>query len=191
VYSHYNVTLRRLLRNKKMYFIFTCKHGNRQHEPLEWARSKTSDGTTNLSNSSKKCDCKRGVPAGTSTSTGPIAAGVLLYSVAAHRTILTLWCATSHRPLNITNNKYLKILTEFLRPGTKVPLPRTVSLDIKNIYLEFSKYVRTYFKVSSTSSMITQGTDVAIDTKPCCPSCNRRVDCSADILISWGCCNMV
>jgi len=53
------------------------------------------------------------------------------------------------------------------------------------------KNVQTYFKVSSTLPMITQGTDVAIDMKLCCPSCNRWVDCSADILISWGCCNIV
>jgi hypothetical protein len=191
VYSHYNITLRRQLRNKKMYFVFTCRHKNHEHEPLERARNKTSDGTTNLSNSSKKCDRERGVSAGTSASTRPISAGALPYSVAAHRTILALWCATSHRPFNIVNDKYLKTLTEFLRPGTKVPLPRTVSLDIKNIYLELSKDVRTYFKVSPTLSMLTWGTNVAVDTKLCCPSCNRWVDCSADIFISRGCCNMV
>lgn len=175
VYSYYNVTLWRILHNKRMYFVFTCKHGNHWHKPLKWACNKTSDGTTNLCNSSKKCGHECSVSAGTSASTGPISAGVLLYLVAVHQTILVLWCATSHHPFNITNDKYLKILTEFLHPGTKVPLPQTVLLDIKNIYLELSKNVRTYFKVNSILSMKTCSIDIAIDTKPCCPSCDRWV----------------
>jgi len=37
---------------------------------------------------------------------------------------------------------------EMLRPGTKIPHATTVSLDIKLLYVELSKTVHDYFKVS-------------------------------------------
>jgi hypothetical protein len=36
-----------------------------------------------------------------------------------------------------------------LRPRTIVPHPITVSRDIRTIYIEMSKHVRQYFRVSS------------------------------------------
>lgn len=93
--------------------------------------------------SAAKCDRQRGVAPTTSRTvmTSP------LYSEAAHRAIIALRCATSHRPFNSVNDKYYHKEVELLQPGTKIPAPSTVSLDIKHIYLELSKTVRTYFKV--------------------------------------------
>jgi hypothetical protein len=69
------------------------------------------------------------------------------YSEAAHRTIIALRSATSHHPFNTVADKYYKMEVELLRPGTKIPFPKTVSLDINTLYLELSKDVWAYFKV--------------------------------------------
>ena len=94
-----------------------------------------------------KCDDQCGVvlslaaPAATASGMGP-------YSEATHWTIIAMQCATSHRPFNIVNDKYYRMEIELLRPGTKIPAAKTVLFDIKHLYLELSKDVRTYFKVS-------------------------------------------
>jgi hypothetical protein len=137
------VTLRRQTAAKKLFFVFTCRHGSTTHLPHERARNNTSTGTTNMRNSAAKCDRQRGVAPATSTTV----TSAPLYSEAAHRAIIALRCATSHRPFNFVNDKYYHKEVELLRPGTKIPTPSTVSLDIKHIYLELSKTVRTYFKV--------------------------------------------
>ena len=97
-----------------------------------------------MRNSAAKCDRQRGVVPTTSTT---VASASPFYSEAAHRAIIALRCATSHRPFNFVNDKYYHKEVELLRPGTKIPAPTTVSLDIKHIYLELSKTVRMYFKV--------------------------------------------
>lgn len=70
------------------------------------------------------------------------------YSEEAHHAIIALRCATSHRPFNSVNDKYYKMEIELLHPGTKIPSPKTVSLDVKHLYVEPSKDVCTYFRVS-------------------------------------------
>jgi hypothetical protein len=56
--------------------------------------------------------------------------------------------ATSNRPFNAVHDKYYHMEVEMLRPGTKIPHATTVSPDIKLLYVELSKTVRDYFKVS-------------------------------------------
>jgi hypothetical protein len=138
------VTLRRQTAAKKLFFVFTCRHGSTTHSPHERARSNTSAGTTNMRTSAAKCDRQRGVAPTMSTT---VTSASPFYSEAAHRAIIALHCATSHRPFNFVNDKYYHKEVELLRPGTKIPAPSTVSLDIKHIYLELSKTVRMYFKV--------------------------------------------
>jgi hypothetical protein len=126
-----------------MIFVFTCKNHPTTHEPHERERSKTSAGTSNLKNTAQKCDKEQGIVA----PLAPTATYATAYSAAAHRAIIALRCATDHRPFNSVADKYYKMEVELLRPGTKIPAPTTVSLDIKHLYLELSKGVREYFKV--------------------------------------------
>ena len=128
---------------KKLFFVFTCRRDSSTHSPHKRAWNKTSTGTTNMRTSVAKCDHQRGVTPTTSRTvmTSP------LYSEAAHQAIIALRCATSHCPFNSVSYKYYHKEVDLLRPGTKIPVPSTVSLDIKHIYLELLKTVRTYFKV--------------------------------------------
>jgi hypothetical protein len=148
VYDHYVTSLRRVETGakKQLFFVFTCRFNSNTHEPHERARSKTSSGTTNLQKTAQKCDRSRGVALPPVAPTA-VSSTAVRYSEAAHRAIIALRCATSHRPFNVVNDKYYKMEVELLRPGTKLPASNTVSLDIKHLYLELSKDVRTYFKV--------------------------------------------
>jgi hypothetical protein len=98
-----------------------------------------------MKKSALKCDTARGVaPVSTSTQASDF---VPVYSEAAHRALIALRCATSHRPFNAVEDKYYRAEVQLLRPGTDIPTPRTVSNDINHLYLELSKDVRQYFKV--------------------------------------------
>jgi hypothetical protein len=99
-----------------------------------------------MKKSALKCDTARGVVLPSDVSTSALGTE-LQYSEAAHRAVIALRCATSHRPFNVVNDKYYKVEVELLRPGTKIPAPRTVSEDINHLYLELSKTVQDYFKV--------------------------------------------
>lgn len=123
-------------------FVFTCKTDPTRHKPITRRRSKSSEGTSNLQLGVSKCLERNG------GAIQAIKAGTLPYSVAAHRTLIALHCAKNHRPFNsVLDEEYLQEV-EMLRPGTVVPHPITVSRDIKLIYLELSKQVREFFKVS-------------------------------------------
>lgn len=147
-YTHYNVSLQRVDATassdtvRKLVFIFSCKHGHESHHPIERPRGKTSNGTTNLLKTGQQCDTERGIVA-----TQTESATSLVYSPAAHRAIIAMRTATSHRPFNIVNDKYYKMEVELLRPGTTVPSSSTVSRDLKLLYQEISRDVRAYFVV--------------------------------------------
>jgi hypothetical protein len=149
-YDHYTITIRRLDEDgrKTLIFKFTCKHLSPTHDSHERERCKTSGGTTNLQKSAAKCDAARGVMPLPTLVTAASGSASLPYSEAAHRTVIALRSATSHRPFNAVADKYYKMEVELLRPGTKIPSPKTVSLDINTLYLELSKGVRAYFKVN-------------------------------------------
>ncbi|KAJ6624792.1 hypothetical protein B0H10DRAFT_1668944, partial [Mycena sp. CBHHK59/15] len=60
----------------------------------------------------------------------------------SYRALVALRCASSHRPFNAVQDPYYLEEVELLRPGTKVPSPRTVSHDIHTLYLAGSKMVK-------------------------------------------------
>ena len=146
VYDHFDITLERetdsLGSPKSLTFLFTCCTHPETHPVQCRPRSATNWGTTNMRNSIKLCDKKSGASTLSSQqNTSP------KYSPAAHRTLIAQRCAKNHRPFNsVTDEDYIAEV-EMLRPGTKLPSPSTVSRDIRAIYAEVSKFVRTYFLV--------------------------------------------
>ncbi|KAJ6507331.1 hypothetical protein C8R47DRAFT_1037153, partial [Mycena vitilis] len=138
-YDHYNITLRRDEVQKILYFRFLCKFGHESHSAIERRREKSSNGTSNLLRTAQTCDEERGIVVTSS------AAAQHSYSAAAHRAIIVMRTATSNRPFNFVNDKYYKMEVELLRPGTIIPSASTVSRDLKLLYLELSKGVKSYF----------------------------------------------
>jgi len=108
---------------------------------------KTGDGTTKLQKSALVCDVLQGVAAPAMVATPTF------YTPAAHCTIIAMRSATSNHPFNAVTDKYYKMEVEMLRPGTIIPHPTTISQDIKHLYVELSKTVRQYFKVSINISV--------------------------------------
>ncbi|KAF8835609.1 hypothetical protein BDN67DRAFT_912737 [Paxillus ammoniavirescens] len=102
------------------------------------------DGTSNHLNAAKRCDRRRGVEILTKKGSE----FSLPYSVAAHRAIIALRCAKNQHPFNMVKDKYYLMEVEMLQPGTVVPHPTTVSLDIKDLYKALAVDVREYFIVS-------------------------------------------
>ncbi|EJD02978.1 uncharacterized protein FOMMEDRAFT_84858 [Fomitiporia mediterranea MF3/22] len=102
----------------------------------------TKNGTSLLLNSAIACTNSRGH---TTNATQP----PIIYSEAAHRTLIALRCAKSNRPFNFVKDCYYALEVAMLRPGVSLPSPDTVSSDIKAIYTGLSIQVRNYFKVST------------------------------------------
>ncbi|KAJ7107695.1 hypothetical protein C8R44DRAFT_543336, partial [Mycena epipterygia] len=98
----------------------------------------SSNGTTNFLKTARECDADRGIVT-THVASAPE------YSPAAHRAIIALQTATSNRPFNAVNEKYYKMEVEMLRPV--IPAATTVSRDLKLLYLEQSRKVKSYFVV--------------------------------------------
>ncbi|KAJ7720509.1 hypothetical protein B0H16DRAFT_1245762, partial [Mycena metata] len=99
------------------------------------------NGTTNLLKTAQACDTAHGITASTSSTPTSI------YSPAAHRAIIAMRTATSHRPFNSVNDKYYRMEVELLRPGTIIPSASTVSRGLNLLYVELWKSVKSYFAV--------------------------------------------
>ncbi|KAJ7706650.1 hypothetical protein B0H16DRAFT_1345807, partial [Mycena metata] len=106
------------------------------------------NGTTNLLKTAQACDAARGIITSTSST------AVSTYSPAAHRAIIAMRTATSHRPFNAVNDKYYKMEVELLRPGTIIPSASTVSRDVNLLYVELSKNIKSYFTVRTSLSVL-------------------------------------
>ena len=136
---------------KQIQYIYKCKFKEKDHEDMERLRSKTGDGTSNLTKAANKCNTARGV---STISEANAVLGPVPYSEATHRVIIALKSATSHRPFNAVHDKYYRLEVELLRPGTLIPHATTVSHDIKHLYVELSKSVRDYFQVCQLSTSV-------------------------------------
>ena len=144
VYEHYNMSVERDDTLKLIKYVFKCKYSEETHDTHTRLRTKTGDGTTNLQKSAAECDTTRGISR-TATSPGGTSS---TYTPAAHRVVIAMKSATSNHPFNAVHDKYYRMEVEMLRPGTKIPHATTVSRNIKFLYVELSKTVRDYFKVS-------------------------------------------
>ena len=131
---------------KKITFIFRCKYGFESLEPHKWAHGNTSVGTTNLQKSAMKCNASRGLT-GFLAAAMPSAPTTIPYTEGTHHVIIALMCTTVNWLFNSVSDKYYKMEVECLHPGTNIPAPKTVSLEINYLYLELLKAVQAYFRV--------------------------------------------
>lgn len=76
---------------------------------------------------------------------------LLSYSHSGHRALIAARCASSRRPFNSVTDPYYIQEVEMLRPGTKLPTPRTVSRDVNTMYKFGAEVVRDYFSVCGVS----------------------------------------
>ncbi|KAL1706233.1 hypothetical protein EV121DRAFT_201909 [Schizophyllum commune] len=102
----------------------------------------TSDGTQALISTAKACDKARGMSLGMDAP--PIA-----YSPMAHRALIALRSATSHRPFNMVRDRFYTEEVQMLRPGTTLPSPATVSSDLKHLYKGMAANLGQYLAVST------------------------------------------
>jgi hypothetical protein len=130
-----------------MVFVFTCKSDPTQHKPHHRPCKKTSEGTANLKLGAEKCDEQNGVVAVAMEPDGNGVASALTYSVAAHRTLISLHCAKNQWPFNSILDDDYQMEVQMLRPGTVLPHLATVSHDIHTIYIKMAKRFCDYFKV--------------------------------------------
>ncbi|KAF8987212.1 hypothetical protein BDQ17DRAFT_1258804, partial [Cyathus striatus] len=101
----------------------------------------TADGTSNLCKYMDICDaCFCGSQLTTSSKSAITPS--LQYSEAAHHALIALRCAKHHYLFNFVLNEEYQKEVEMLHPGTKIPLPITISHDIHALYIEFSKHVK-------------------------------------------------
>ena len=154
-YDHYSVSLERLYnpdRSKfKLCFKFTCRFDPVNHIQYR-DRMMTGQGTSNLSCSIAQCEKKHGVHGNSPANAQQTLQGsVSKFTEVRHRAIVALRCAASHRAFNMVNDSFYKQEVELLRPGTKIPSPRTVSRDIQMLYQMGSKRVFEYFSVCFTT----------------------------------------
>lgn len=148
-YDHYNISLERCHDTRTLTFRFTCRFDPDGHPSSTRRRLDTSQGTSNLERSRKKCMQQRGsndAPAPT-TPQPPL----LTYSQSKHRALIAARCASSKRPFNSVADPYYTQEVEMLRPGTKLPSPATVSRDINMMYMFGAEAVREYFSVRDSS----------------------------------------
>src|ERR1700720_3696633 len=125
-------------------FVFSCKVDPAHYPANIRARMSTGHGTKNMQDGVLACD-KR---VGTVTDTTTIKSTGQPYSVAAHRTLISMRCAKNHHHFNSVLDEDYQTEVEMLCPGTILPGPQTVSRDIKSIYAEMSKNVWNYFMVT-------------------------------------------
>jgi hypothetical protein len=142
VYEHYDVSVERDNSSQQITYVFKCKYSEETHETHRRLWTKTGNGTTDMQKSVTECDATHGVTATSLTSS------MGTYTPGTHHVIIAMKSATSNRPFNAVRDKYYRMEVEMLRPGTKIPHVTTVSLDIKLLYVELSKTVCDYFKVS-------------------------------------------
>lgn len=149
-YAHFDISIRRDTTPdglpSRITYVFTCKT-DPEHKAHVRPRAKSSEGTSNLLGGIELCLARKGVVASSSKSVSRVE--TITYSPAAHRALIALRCAKRHRPFNFILDEEYLLEVQMLRPGTIVPHPITVSRDIRTIYIEMSKHVRRYFRVSS------------------------------------------
>ncbi|KAL1707229.1 hypothetical protein EV121DRAFT_199468 [Schizophyllum commune] len=123
----------------------------------------TSDGTQALISTARACDKALGVSLGTGEP--PIA-----YSPIAHRALIALRSATSHRPFNMVRDRFYTEEVQMLRPGTILPSPATVSVDVKRLYKGMAADLCAYLVVSTLTTRKTSANRTTPIRSATCPS---------------------
>ena len=187
MYNHYNVSLERCNEARTLTFRFTCRFDPLRHPSQTRGRLETSQGTSNLERSRKKCQQLRGEDMSSSTRTLPPPT----YSRSKHHALIAARCASSKRPFNSVSDPYYIQEVQMLRPETILPSPQTVSRDVLTMYLSGARAVHDYFSVCNFSfSDVPIPTDYA-EAQWCHPSCNGWVDVAHLGMLSWNCGHLV
>jgi hypothetical protein len=144
-YKHYIVEVYREYNHahdpptlNEIFFCFSCKYHDPDHPPHYRGRTKTGGGTTFLLEKAKSCDARRSSLSLLSASDSETKPDIPSYSDAKHRAILALWSANSHRSFESLTDKFHRMEVDFLRPGTKLPSPETISRDVKAVHLKLA-----------------------------------------------------
>lgn len=137
----------------KIVFVFTCRDNPAGHDAQKRSRMNTSHGTTNLKRSRNECLRHRNLSQEGSAAGAQqmIANTVSNYTPARHRALIAARCAVSQRPFNIVKDPYYVEEVKLLRPGTTLPSPKTISLDVRKVYERGANHVKTYFQVCPLS----------------------------------------
>jgi len=147
-YSHYDVHLQQEKNvdgsPRSLTYVFTCQSRPDDHPPVLRPRAKTAEGTSNLVRTMNICLDAQGLTRGSRK----VVTDAIPYSPAAHRALIALRCAKNSRPFNTVTDEEYQLEVSLLRPNTTIPSPITVSRDINTIYLQMSRHVQQYFKVS-------------------------------------------
>lgn len=143
VYDHYRIDIKKDHSTQEIEYIFNCKYDNPAHELSSRLRQRAGrEGTTGLWKGARQCDIERLSIAQSESS----ALKGVMYSFIAHRVLIALRCAASHRPFNMVNDYFYQLEVELLHPGARLPSAATVSSDLKIIYLGFSNVVSDYIR---------------------------------------------
>ena len=146
-YCHCNIHLERQYNAQgvpsRLLFQFVCKHNRPLHLPQYQDQSKTGNRTQNLLSSAKTCDSCWGAPTEASSLNNYFSS----YSVAKHCTLIAIQCAQYKRSFNSVADDLYRQEVELLRPGTSLPLPKTVSRDVQVIYASAATGVKEYLQV--------------------------------------------
>lgn len=143
VYAHYNVSLERCSETQMLTFRFTCRFDPINHPSLKRGRLDTSQGTSNLERSRKKCQqlCGKGASSDAPMLSPPA------YSRSKHRALIAARCASSKCPFNSVSDPYYVQEVQMLCPQASLPSPQTVSRDVLAMYSFGAGAVRDYFLV--------------------------------------------
>ncbi|KAG8769320.1 hypothetical protein FRC12_005039 [Ceratobasidium sp. 428] len=160
VYDHFVIGLEKIPRINSttganlpgtMVFTFTCRHDPTRCKTLRRKRRETSSGTHNLNLAMERCNKRRGVVLSSSAAPVP-------YSQSRFRAHLAIWCAVNHRPFSAISDPLFVDFVQLLRPGTNVPDPKRVSLDLTYIYNRLSINVReTFLEIDTAMHLAIDG----------------------------------
>ena len=90
---------------------------------------------------------------------------------------ITHWVAESMRPFNIVKDQGFQSLMKTGRPDCYIPPPRTVSCDVKRIFVRCQERIAKMLRVSLEHFVgIGDGIDIFLGTQGSAKICNRCMD---------------
>jgi len=184
---HYNISLERCNEMRTLTFRFTCRYDPVNHPLLTRGRLDTSQGTSNLERSRRKCQQLRGED----SATGALALPPPTYSHSKHRALIAARCASSRRPFNSVSDPYYIKEVQMLCPEADLPSPQTVSRDVLAMYSFGAEVVREYFSVCNLPFIDPLVPNNHVETQWRCPSSDGWVDVTNISMLPRDCGHLV
>ena len=179
-YSHYSVSLQQCHQTKTLTFQFTCRFDPLRHPSITCRRLDTSQGTSNLERSRKKCQQLCGKDA--SSSTPPPRP---IYSRLKHRVLIAAHCASSRCPFNSVP---IHIISKRCRCCALKP-PCHLRRQLLGMFSQCTRLVRKLYTstsrfVISLPASVLMLTNLA-ETQRCCSSGDGWVDVTDLGMLPW------